>query len=167
MPQAYQGDIAESIASTPRAGQLAENTGPNNLRSSLKCGVLIAPGRAICSVVDGVAKLPTSSAEALGSLGVSVFLPMKSDAVAPINQEDFQVDEFLLYLTTGEIWVAVEAAVTAGQQALVRHTANGGLTILGGFRGDANTGAVALPGTRFVTSTAGAGFAKLRLNLAI
>lgn len=168
MPQAYQGDIAESIAGTPRAGQLAENTGPDKLRSGVVAEVLIAPSRLVCpGTAENQVKVPTSAAEVLTAYGVAVFLPMKSDAVAPLNQEDFQIAEFVLYLDKGEIWVPVEAAVSRGQQALFRHTANGGggFPTVGQWRGDANTGAAVVPACRFTSSTAGAGFAKVRLNL--
>lgn len=168
MPQAYQGDIAESIATTPRAGQLAENTGPDKLRSGVTAEVLIPPGSLVCNgSTDLKAKRPTSAAEVLSSMGVAVYLPLKSDVQAPLNQEDYAIDEALLYLEKGEIWVPVEAAVTRGQQCLYRHTANGGggFPTVGMWRGDANTGASVVPACRFESSTVGAGFARARLNL--
>ena len=168
MAQAYQGDIAESIAGTPRAGQLAENTGPDKLRSGVVADVLVAPGKLVCpGSAAGKYKTPTSAAEVLTSFGVSAFLPLKSDSVSPLNQEDYQIGEPLLYLEKGEIWVQVEAAVAEGQQALYRHTANGGggFPTVGLWRGDANTGAGVVPACRFTSATAGAGFARVRLNL--
>lgn len=160
MPQAYQTDFAESISTTQYEGMPAEPV--SKLRAGRVAEVVVPAGRL---VVPGTgahqAKLPTSAAEVLKALGVSVLMPLKSE-----TSTDFAIGEAVLYLQTDEIWVVVEAAVTDGQQALARHTANGGNTVLGRFRGDADTGASVVPGCRFTSSqpTPG-GLAKLRLNL--
>jgi len=158
MPQAWQTDIAESISTTPAAGQPAEQV--SDLRSGRVAEVLIPPG---LLVTPGTAptqlKLPTSAAEVIKGLGVSVL--MKISESGP----NFQIGDAVLYLEEGEIWVAVEAAVTDGSDVYVRF-ANGAFTQKGAFRGDADTATAGkLSGARFTSTTTGAGFAKVRLNL--
>lgn len=69
-------------------------------------------------------------------------------------------------ITQGEVWVPVEGAVTAGNQAFCRFSANGGNTQLGAFRADADTAhADAVAGSVFRTSTTGAGLALLAINI--
>jgi len=160
MPQAWQTDIAETISTTPIEGDLAEQV--RDLRSGRTAEVVIPAGRACCpGTTSGQLKLPTSAAEVLKCLGVSVRMPLKSE-----SGTDFAIGDAVLYLEEGEIWVQVEAAVTDGQQALVRHTVNGGNNVLGRFRGDADTGAAVIGACRFTSTQATpGGLAKLRINL--
>jgi hypothetical protein len=160
----YQTDFAESISTTPAAGQLAEDV--SDLRSSRVAEVAIAPGLA-CT--PGTAahqlKLPTSAAEVAKCLGVSVLMPLRSE-----SGPTFAIGDAVLYLEKGEIWVAVEEAVADGSDVYVRFATNGALTQKGAFLdNDSNPGggatAAKLPGCRFTSTTTGAGFAKVRLNL--
>lgn len=159
MAQAYQEDILESISTTPRAGQLGENG--IKPRSGVVAQVSIAPGLAITQgTADNQVKLPTSAAEVLKCLGVSMLLELGYEL-----SDAYFIGRPVSFVDYGEMWVAVEAAVTAGQQAFVRF-ATGSFTQLGAFRADADTAtAGVLPACRFTTSTAGAGFAKVRVRL--
>lgn len=164
MPQPWQTDIAESISTTPAAGQPAEAV--RDLRSGRVAEVKIAPGLAILAGSSPTqAKLPTTAAEVAKCLGVTVLMPLKGE-----GSLDYAVGESILYLEKGEIWVAVEGAVSDGSDVYVRFADNGTLTQKGAFRGDdSNPGggatAAKLPGCRFTSTTTGAGFAKVRLNL--
>jgi hypothetical protein len=162
MPQAWQTDIAESISTTPAAGQPAEAV--HDLRAGVTAEVDIAPGLLICpGTADAQAKLPTSAAEVLRALGVAVLMPLKSEDSVSFRAS---LKEAVLYLEKGEIWVAVEGAVTRGSQPFVRFATGTGGSQKGAFRADGDTStAGVLPGCRFMSSTAGAGFAKVRLNL--
>ncbi len=160
MVQAWQTDVAESISTTHFEGSPASAV--RELRSgrvaevALPAGRLIVPGTA-----ETQAKLPTSAAEVLKALGITVLMPLKSE-----TSTDFAIKEPVLYLQEGEIWVVVEAAVTDGQQALCRHAVNGGNNVLGRFRGDADTGAAVVPAARFTSTQATpGGLAKLKINL--
>lgn len=77
----------------------------------------------------------------------------------------YAVDDQVVYLRKGRVWVNVEAAVTQDGAVFVRFAA-GTFTQLGAFRGDADTAtAVALPGATYLTSTAGAGLAVVEINI--
>ena len=68
------------------------------------------------------------------------------------------------YLQMGEVWVSVEDAVSAGNNPFVRidDAASGAI---GGFRSDADGGdAIQWTSATFVSSTSGAGFAKLSIR---
>lgn len=160
MPQAWQTDVAESIATTHFEGSLAEPV--SELRSGRIAEVTIPAGRLVVpGTADHQLKLPTSAAEVLKARGVSVLMPLKSE-----SGTDFAINDAVLFLEDGEIWVFVEAAVTDGDQALARHTANGGNTVLGRFRGTADTGASVVPGARFTSTQATpGGLAKLKIDL--
>lgn len=163
MPQAWQTDIAESISTTPAAGQPAEQV--SDLRSGRVAEVEIAPGLLVLAgTAEKQLKLPTSAAEVAKGLGVSVL--MKISESGP----NFAIGDAVLYLEKGEIFVAVEEAVADGTDVYVRFATNGGLTQKGAFLdNDSNPGggatAAKLPGCRYTSTTTGAGFAKVRLNL--
>ena len=166
MAQAYQEDFLESISTTPRAGQIAENT-QDSVRSGVVAEVSIPPGLLVVpGTTDTQTKLPASAAEVLKALGVSVLLELGYELT-----DAFGIGRAVSYLEEGEIWVAVEGAVTRGAQPFVRFADGTGATAAftqkGAFRADAdtNTSAGVLPGCRFSSSTTGAGFAKVRLNL--
>jgi hypothetical protein len=159
MPQAYQTEFGESISTTHFEGSLAEPV--SELRSGRVAEVAIPAGRAVCPGTGAhKLKLPTSAAEVAKCYGISVLMPLKSE-----SGTDFAIGEAVLYLEEDEIWVWSETAVNDGDPALVRHTANGGNTVLGRFRAGADTGAALLPGVRFTSTRADAGLAKVRITL--
>jgi len=165
----YQQEIQEEISGPSIPGALAENTTNAPLRA-LIAEVNVPCGLAVCiGSSDNKAKLPTSAAEVAKCVGVAVYLPLRKELPAGA---DYAQGDHLLYLEKGEIFVAVEGAVTAGEQAYVRFAANGDLKQKGSFCADASldsdTGtptAAKLPGCRYTSSTTGAGIAKVRLNL--
>lgn len=159
MPQAWQTDVAETISTTHYEGSPAEPV--SELRSGRTAEVVIPAGRLVVpGTTDKQLKLPTSAAEVATAYGVSVLMPLKSEV-----STDFAIGEAVLYLEDGEMWVYSETAVTDGQPALARHTANGGNTVLGRFRMGADTGAAAVPSARFRGTTAAPGLAKVKFDL--
>ena len=164
MAQAYQQDYADTISVTPRAGLQAEPVRPRSgvvAEVAIVPGVLVVPGTS-----DNQAKLPTSAAEVAKGLGVSLLLQLRKELT-----DDYAIGEALSYVDEGCVWVAVEGAVTRGNQAFARFAngtgATAAMTQKGSFRADAdtNTSAAAVPACRFESSTAGAGFAKVKINL--
>lgn len=138
------------------------------------CGILdadVAPGLGVCDASGSdygmkLVKSPESEAEALRFCGVVIY----NSSMLLNDDGAYDENENVPLLTSGTIWVVVEDAVTRGERAYMRHTANGANETLGAFRSDAdNDGdddtAVALPNCRFASSTDGAGIAMLEVNL--
>lgn len=79
--------------------------------------------------------------------------------------EGFQVGEQVDILTMGDIWVPCEVTtVQPDQPVFVRHTANGGLNVIGGVANAAGTGLEAVPGAKF-KSIRYSGLATITLNI--
>jgi hypothetical protein len=69
-------------------------------------------------------------------------------------------------MNRGRIWVTVENAVAVNGDVYVRHTAGAGGTQKGAFRADADTAtAMRVRGARFLSATAGAGIARVELDM--
>jgi hypothetical protein len=82
------------------------------------------------------------------------------------NAGGYESGDIVSYLKQGRIWVAVEGAVSQDSSAFCRFASGAGGTQLGAWRADADTGtAVAFPTAVFRTSTSGAGFAIVEVNL--
>jgi hypothetical protein len=78
----------------------------------------------------------------------------------------YELGDSVTYVKRGRVWVAVEGAVAQDSSAFCRFAAGGGGTVLGAWRADADTAtAVAFPTAVFRTSTTGAGFAIVEVNL--
>lgn len=122
--------------------------------------VAIAAGRLCVRQSEGKARLPTAAGDITTAglvLGVSRY-----DAMRP--SPGYAVNDVVAVLHNGVIWVLVEDAVTEGGAVYVRHTANGGATTIGGFRGTTDTGAALLGNATFRSSASAAGLAMLELN---
>ncbi len=165
MPQAYQQDIVDTISVTPRAGIPSEPI--REVRSNVVAEVQIAPGVLVVpGTADTQIKLPTSAAEVLKALGISLLLQLGYELT-----DDYIIGRNVSYVGRGGMWVAVEGAVTRGNQAFARFAngtgATAGFTQKGSFRADAdtNTSAGVVPNMRFDSSTTGVGFAKVRFDL--
>lgn len=106
-------------------------------------------------------RLPTAAGDITTTglvLGVSVYDSMRMSA-------GYAAGDLVTILHKGVIWVLVEDAVTEGGAVYVRHTANGGATTIGGFRGTTDTGASLLAGATFRSSASAAGLAILEINV--
>ncbi len=100
------------------------------------------------------ADLDTADMNATTYLGITV----RERSVRPETPNKFGQYESARIMRKGVIWVAVAAAVNAGEDVTV--------TLATGVLGTAAVGAgvVAIPNARWDSSTAGAGLAKLRLG---
>jgi len=115
---------------------------------------------------DGMLKLPTSSGEVATGLGIAPSR-VTQDSRFPSGGtagSTYQIGDTLESISQGKVWVYVEAAVNAGEQAYVRYATGTG-TQKGAFRNDADTATAAAISARFRTSTSGAGLALLEINL--
>jgi hypothetical protein len=147
------------------AGMIADN-GPRDVLSRANPSVEIPYGVAVTKgTTDKDVKLPTTSPEAVAMLGVAIIsndIPNTAYGTAP----KYPVKSAVSVMRKGRVWVKVEEAVTAGDQAFVRFATGTG-TILGSFRKSADTAtAVAIPGTRYLTSASANGLAIVDLTLA-
>lgn len=69
-------------------------------------------------------------------------------------------------LRRGRIWVAVEEAITVGDDVYFRHTAGGGGSEIGAFRNDADTATCdQVTNAQWLQGSTGAGVALLELNI--
>ncbi len=84
------------------------------------------------------AKLPASAADIKRAIGVIMQDFTREGGV------DFAANRAAPAVREGRIWVKAEGAITRWAPVFVRHTANGGLTQLGGFRADDDSGHAAL-----------------------
>lgn len=120
-------------------------------------------GRFVIKLASGVDAVGLISAAGQTVLGVSV----KNDRlyVPSGGVEGFQIGEQVDVLTMGDIWVPCEVAtVRPDQPVFVRHTANGGLNVIGGVANAAGTGLEAVPGAKF-KSIRYSGLATITLNI--
>ncbi len=129
----------------------------------------LAPGRAVrVDTADAfeLVTVPTSAAQVTGDatnappMGVTLW-----DTTAPTNPY-VQYDPVPV-VSVGTMWVICEATTDPSLPVYIRHTANGGNTVIGGFSSAAGTGlSLAPPGFRWMTKTTATGaLAKLAINL--
>lgn len=111
---------------------------------------------------DGVA-LPSATGQAM--LGVTLFNGTECyrDQDEPYGYLD---DQQVAIMREGHIIVYCEVAVIAyGDPVYVRHTANGGLNVIGGVANAAGTGLDLVPGAKFASSLVNQNRAVIMLNL--
>lgn len=149
---------------TAVAGQLY-GVGPqtiltyNNPVDAILFGVAVAK---VSADANGIEK-PDSS----GAVIVGVAVRDPSIEYDPDAENQFEALSDVPVLRRGQIYVYCEEAVTPDDDVYVRHTANGGLTVLGAFRNDNDGGnALALSTAKFLTSAGIGGYAVLDLNIA-
>lgn len=122
----------------------------------------IAPGRLVVVTVDDehTCDLPSATGEVTGGRALGVALIDRNS-----TSTNYASGDWVRIAVAGEVWVDVEEAVTAGGEAFVRFTDPGALGI-GAFRSDADTAdAIGLPNSKYSSTTAGAGIAKLTLGV--
>ena len=158
-------DFSEAIAGLPRGN--VNRTNDRYAEVVIQSGVLVCQG-----TDDKQCKLPTSSAEVGKALGIAP-ARVTSDSRFPSTAtagSTYQIGDNVGAIPEGAVWVYVEDAVTAGSTPYVRFADNSMLTQKGAFCSDAsNPGggatAAALTGSRYLTSTSGAGLALVAINL--
>jgi len=110
---------------------------------------------------DDAARLPASAAD-INNLAKGVAVHAQSQETTLEVNPVWPLNSAFPTLQKGRIYVAVEDAVESGQPAFVRFQAGNE----GGFRSDVDTAnAVQLQGSKFRSSTTGAGIAIVELNL--
>lgn len=133
-------------------------------------GAVIAYGRA---VVQGTAPddviLP--AADKTGFVGIAKRTYMYENAQTADGAFGYAAKRQIDVLTQGEVWVETEVAVAPGDAVFFRIVAKGDNTIVGKFNKTADATAVpadtavAIPNARWISSTTGAGLARLQINL--
>jgi hypothetical protein len=121
------------------------------------------------SGLERSAHLPSLTAEVttLGVfLGVTVHSHANEQNITNANNPGYAAYSAMSVMRRGRIWVTVETAVSPGDQAYVRFSADTSAgESLGSFRNDADTAdAVALPHSTFESSAAAGGIALLNLG---
>ena len=112
----------------------------------------------------------TSSVRLLSATGQTLLgVTCQNDALAQTYIDSavkgVQVDDFVDAFTHGDIFVRCETPTARpGDPVFVRHTANGGLNVIGGVANAAGTGLDAVPQARFV-STVADGLVVINVNL--
>jgi hypothetical protein len=103
-------------------------------------------GRHVCRAGAGTVKLPVTATDVtdVGS-GVSAF----DETKASNSVGGYADNETIKIGRKGYFVVETETAVTKEAPVLVRHTSNGGNTVLGRYRAGADTGAAVLPNARW------------------
>jgi hypothetical protein len=152
-------------------GTIASGINSRAIRSKTNAsGGVIAYGRA---VVQGTASddVVLPAADKTGFVGIAVRTYMYENAQTADGAFGYANKRQIDVLTQGEIWVETEVAVAPGDAVFFRIVAKGDNTVVGKFNKTADATAVpadtavAIPNARWITSTTGAGLARLEINL--
>lgn len=146
-----------SITRAPVAaveGMLADSQHSDVLSKLAKAQT--APGRAVrIDTADTFEQVsvPTAAAQVTGDattappIGVTFWDNTQ-------NTNPYAANDPIPVLRSGKIWVICEDAVDPSKPVYIRHTANGGNTVIGGFAGAAGTGLSLAPaGWRWLSKT--------------
>lgn len=154
-------------------GQLADNMQVRDFLSMLAVVAALPYGR--CVIRDATntlgfdqlaCKLPASAADinTPGSVCGIVAADQARAQDPSVAVATYPINSAVPVLKAGRIVVLSETAVVDGQPAYVRHTANGGLNKIGGFRADSDGGtAERMPNAIWIGDTSAAGFAVVQI----
>ncbi len=129
----------------------------------------LAPGRAVrvatADIATGKVTVPAAAAQVTGDatnapcFGVTMF-----DTTALTNP--YVADDPVVVIREGTVWVIPEDGVDESLPVYIRHTVNGGLTVVGGFAGAAGTGLSLAPaGWRWASKAIAGALAQLEISL--
>lgn len=138
------------------------NTNDRVAEEEIQAGLFVCQG-----AEDGTCALPASSGDLAKGLGVAPSR-VTSDSRFPSTSTPgvtYQEGDTVGAVNRGKIWVQVEEAVDAGDEAFVRFAAGAGGTQLGAFRKSADTATAAAIVARYRTSAAEDGLALLEINI--
>lgn len=127
-------------------GMLA-STSISPVISSAIAKALVAPGRMVrvdAADAQDQVTVPTSAAQITGDATNGTCLGITQWDATALNNP-FAAGDPLGIIRQGEVYVICETAVDPSLPVYVRHTANGGNTIIGGFSAVAGTGLALLP----------------------
>ena len=137
-------------------GELAYPIRTKVIDSKVAASAAIPFGIFVTRAANGTVRAPALTGEVTAS-GVGFAL---RDDTKPFNSAGYAVGDQIPVLRKGYIYALCETAWTEEGAVFARFTANGGNTVLGKIRNDADTAnAVAIPNARFVTSGTAAGLA--------
>jgi len=157
---------AYSLAQAPGIpGAIASGIDSCSIRSKTNTsGGVLAFGRAVVQGTgDQDVTLPASNRTSL--VGIAVRSYIYEDKETADGADGYGDKREIDVLIQGDIWVETEVAVTPGDAVFFRVTA-GTASIVGKFLKTADTDrAIAIPQARWLSSTTGAGIAKLQINL--
>lgn len=128
----------------------------------------IAPGLLVIrgTDVDVDAALPAAAFTDADVLGVSIRTHKARSDGALVDNEVYEDDTPMPVRRRGRVYVTVEDAFVAGQQAYARHTAGAGGSDPGAFRTDDDTAtASVVNGARFMSSGGAGEIGVLEVNL--
>jgi len=159
-----------SLAQTPGIpGAIASGINSFATRSKTNAsGGVLAFGRAVVQGTgDQDVILPAANKTSL--VGIAVRSYIYEEAETADGAEGYASKREIDVLVQGDIWVETEVAVAPGDPVFFR-TATGTATVVGKFLKTADTistvdKAVAITNARWLSSTTGAGIAKLQINL--
>lgn len=149
---------------------MVADSGDRHVKSRVNPSVVIPYGLGVTKGTDDDhVKLPTTSAEALKCQGVAI-ADFATEQIANGSDPAFPVKSAVPVLSKGRVWVKVEIAVVAGDQATVRFAdGNSSRTQKGAFGNTvdqvASANTAELINARYETSAAAGGLAILDLNL--
>jgi len=128
----------------------------------------IGEGLGLTRVADDTVGLPAAAGDITGHFqGVSVRLtarePHNGSAIVDGGAGMYIAKDQIPVLRTGVIWVPFEAAANQDDPVYCRHTANGGLNVIGGFANAAGTGLALVTGAKVLDTIAAAGLARIKL----
>ena len=155
---AVQTTYAETIDAEPAAGVIASGM-PVEVASyevegaTLGFGVAVKTGTNADQIVVGVDGSASSPFAVNDYLGITLI-----NRSLGSEQENYVKGNIASVIFRGDVWVEVEAAVTAGQAVTIKE-ATGALSAT-----TAADGQFALPNARFLTAAAANGLAKVRLD---
>lgn len=128
--------------------------------------VAIAFGLFVCKgTADGQVKLPDASGKVTATgLGFAMYLARNPTADGGSTGQ-YEIGHKMLIKRVGYVWAASEEALAFGDPVYVRITANGGNTVLGKIRNDADSGnCIQLTGARVERASTGTNPALISLG---
>jgi hypothetical protein len=155
-----------SLAQTPGIpGAIASGIDSCSIRSKTNAsGGVLAFGRAVVQGTgDQDVILPAANKTSL--VGIAVRSYIYEDVNTADGVDGYEDKREIDVLIQGDIWVETEVAVAPGDAVFFR-VAAGTASIVGKFLKTADTDkAISIPQARWLSSTTGAGIAKLQINL--
>lgn len=130
----------------------------------------VSEGTGLTRVADDTVDRPGAAADITAHFqGIAVRITAREPHNATTQVDGgtgfYVAKDQLPVLRTGVIWVTFETTATQDDPVYCRHTANGGLNVIGGFANAAGTGLALVPNAKVVDTIAAAGLARVRLGV--
>lgn len=130
----------------------------------------VSEGTGLTRVADDTVDRPGQASDITSHFqGIAVRITAREPHNATTQQDGgtnmYVAKDQLPVLRTGVIWVLLEAAANQDDPVYCRHTANGGLNVIGGFANAAGTGLALVANAKVLDTIAAAGLARVRLGV--